>query len=64
MAKSRFSKKSKITLGKNSNRGDAKDLSEFIKNADHIDSSKDLSTAFPALKHGLSQKKDSSSNES
>jgi len=61
MAKSRFSKKSKITLGKNSHRGDAKDLSGFIKNADHIDSSTDLSTAFPALKHGLSQRKDSSS---
>ena len=63
MAKSRFSKKSKITLGKNSNRGDAKDLSEFIKNADHIDSSKDLSTASPDLRHGIKQrlKKDSSS---
>ena len=56
MAKSRFSKKSKITLSKNSNRGDAKDLSAFIKGADHIDSSKDLSTAFPALKHGLNQR--------
>ena len=63
MAKSRFNKNSKITIGKNSNRGDAKDLNEFVEVADNIDSSTDLSTAYPSLRHTIEQrlKKDSSS---
>tara|TARA_B100000579_G_C22584848_1_gene735241 strand:+ start:294 stop:554 length:261 start_codon:yes stop_codon:yes gene_type:complete len=59
-SRSRFSKKFNITLaGKDS----AKEIRNFIEDADHIDSSTDLSTASPDLRHGIKQrlKKDSSS---
>ncbi len=58
-SRSRFSRKHNVTLaGKDS----AKVIVNFIDDADHIDSNTDLSTAFPALKHGIKQRLQKISN--
>ena len=62
MAKSRFNRKYNVSVRKRSN-DDAKSTADFIKAADHVNESSDLSTATPMLKHSFKNrfKKDSDS---